>query len=191
MSEPILRVERLHVWFDLPHGAELHAVQGIDLELQAGERFGLVGESGCGKTTTVLALMGLLPSSASVSGRILLRGEDLLADGEVSMRPHRWKDIAMIFQGAMNALNPVQTVGSQIVEPMELHEIAEGAQARARAGELLELVGIPADRAAPPIPSHRRSVWATTCSNTPGWRRNFKVSIPAVMARGFPLSVPA
>jgi len=147
MSVPLLEVEDLHVWFELPHGGELHAVQGVDFSLNAGDRFGLVGESGCGKTTTILALMGLLPSNASVSGAIRLAGEDILAGGDDSMRPHRWNDIAMVFQGAMNAFDPVQTVGSQLVEPMELHGIASGASAEARAGELLEMVGIGRERA--------------------------------------------
>ncbi|MGH2996874.1 MAG: ABC transporter ATP-binding protein [Gaiellaceae bacterium] len=147
MSEPLLRVEDLHVWFDLEGGGELHAVQGVSFDLDEGERFGLVGESGSGKTTTILAVMGLLPPSASVSGRVLLDGRDLLARGEATVAPHRWQDVAMVFQGAMNAFNPVKRIGSQIVEPMELHEIAEGRQARRRAGELLERVGIPADRA--------------------------------------------
>ncbi|MGB2951923.1 MAG: ABC transporter ATP-binding protein [Gaiellaceae bacterium] len=143
----LLEVEDLHVWFDLQDGGELHAVQGVGLTVDPGERLGLVGESGCGKTTTVLALMGLLPSSASVSGQVLLDGKDILAGGEETMRPHRWVDVAMVFQGAMNALNPVRTIGSQIVEALEFHEAARGAAARARTAELLESVGIPADRA--------------------------------------------
>ena len=143
----LLEVHDLHVGFDLARGGELHAVQGVDLELDAGERFGLVGESGCGKTTTILALMGLLPPSASVSGRVLLDGENVLARGERSVAPHRWRDVAMVFQGAMNAFNPVKRVGEQIAEPMELHGIAEGRDARRRVGELLERVGIPAERA--------------------------------------------
>ncbi len=146
MTPPLLAVEDLHVWFDLPLGGELHAVQGVGFSLSEGERFGLVGESGCGKTTTILALMGLLPPNAVVSGSVRLEGDDILAGGEETMRPHRWTDVAMVFQGAMNALNPVKTVGSQIVEPMEFHGFAEGGEARARTGELLELVGIPADR---------------------------------------------
>ncbi len=142
----LLEVRDLHVWFDLPGGEELHAVQGVSFSLERGERLGLVGESGCGKTTTILALMGLLPPSASVSGQVLLDDEDILAGGEESLRPHRWTDIAMVFQGAMNALNPVRRVGSQIVEPMELHDVASGDAARKHAGELLEMVGIPAAR---------------------------------------------
>jgi peptide/nickel transport system ATP-binding protein len=106
-----------------------------------------VGESGCGKTTTVLGLLGLLPPSASVAGRVLLHGEDILAGGESSIRPHRWNDLAIVFQGAMNALNPVQTVEAQIVEALELHGRATGKAARSRVGELLEAVGIPGDRA--------------------------------------------
>jgi oligopeptide/dipeptide ABC transporter ATP-binding protein len=140
----LLQVEDLHVWFELPGGGELHAVQGVDLTLEPAQRLGLVGESGCGKSTTVLALMGLLPATASVAGKVILDGKDVLAGGEDSLREVRWRDIAMVFQGAMNALNPVRSVGSQIVEPMELHGTASGAAARRRAGELLELVGIPA-----------------------------------------------
>jgi peptide/nickel transport system ATP-binding protein len=147
MTVPLLQVEDLNVWFDLEDGRELHAVQGVSLGLDEGERVGLVGESGCGKTTTILAVMGLLPPSASVGGRVLLEGEDILFQGEDSVSPHRWVDIAMVFQGAMNAFNPVKTIGDQIVEPMELHGTASGRLARRQAGELLERVGIPAARA--------------------------------------------
>jgi peptide/nickel transport system ATP-binding protein len=142
----LLQVEDLHVWFDLPDGGELHAVQGLSLEIGPGERLGLVGESGCGKTTTALAIMGLLPPSATAAGRVLLDGKDVLAGGEATIRPHRWVDVAIVFQGAMNALNPVRTVGSQIVEALELHGEARGARARERAADLLESVGIPAAR---------------------------------------------
>jgi oligopeptide/dipeptide ABC transporter ATP-binding protein len=142
----LLQAENLHVWFDLQDGGELHAVQGVSLSVDPGERLGLVGESGCGKTTTVLAMLGLLPPTASVSGRVLLAGDDILSGGETTMRPHRWVDVAVVFQGAMNALNPVRTIGSQIVEAIELHGRAAGAEARKRTGELLESVGIPAAR---------------------------------------------
>ena len=147
MSEPLLQVEDLHVWFDLQGGGELHAVQGVGFTLERGERLGLVGESGCGKTTTALAILGLLPPSASAAGRVLLNGVDVLAGGEATIRPHRWVDIAIVFQGAMNALNPVRTIGHQIVEALELHGVARGAAARSRTGELLESVGIPRARA--------------------------------------------
>jgi peptide/nickel transport system ATP-binding protein len=140
----LLDVRDLHVWFDLPHGHELHAVRGVSFELDRVERLGLVGESGCGKTTTILALMGLLPPSASIAGEVLLNGENILAEGEATIRRHRWNDIAMVFQGAMNALNPVKRLVWQIAEPIELHERAAGSAARKRAGELLEKVGIPA-----------------------------------------------
>ena len=140
----LLEVVDLNVWFDLPDGGRLHAVQDVGFTVDRGERLGLVGESGCGKSTAMLALMGLLPSSATVSGEIRVDGEDILRDGESSMRPHRWVDLAMVFQGAMNAFNPVKPVGKQIVEPMELHGTATGAAARRRATELLETVGIPA-----------------------------------------------
>jgi peptide/nickel transport system ATP-binding protein len=144
MSAPLLQVEDLNVWFDLEDGGELHAVQGVNFALEPGERLGLVGESGCGKTTTALAIMGLLPSSASVSGRVLLDGQDILAGGEAAIRPHRWVDIAIVFQGAMNSLNPVRTIGHQILEALELHKRVGG---KARTAELLESVGIPAGRA--------------------------------------------
>src|SRR5207248_4286391 len=117
MSGKLLEVEDLHVWFDLPLRRELHAVQGVSFGVDRGERLGLVGESGCGKTTTILALMGLLPPTASVAGRVLLHGEDILAGGEDSVRVHRWRDVAMVFQGAMNAFNPVRRRVDQIVEP--------------------------------------------------------------------------
>jgi peptide/nickel transport system ATP-binding protein len=140
----LLDVRDLHVWFDLPDGGKLHAVRGVSFDLNAGERVGLVGESGCGKTTTILAMLGLLPPSATVAGEVLLDGTSVLAADEDETRPHRWTEISMVFQGAMNALNPVKTVESQIVEPMALHGTAFGAEAKAMAGELLELVGIPA-----------------------------------------------
>jgi oligopeptide/dipeptide ABC transporter ATP-binding protein len=143
----VLEVRDLHVWFSLEDGGELHAVRGIGFGLDRGDRLGLVGESGCGKTTAILAVMGLLPASASVAGEVLLDGVNILERGEETVSPHRWADISMVFQGAMNAFNPVKRIGTQIVEPMELHEVAEGKAARVKAGELLELVGIPAERA--------------------------------------------
>jgi peptide/nickel transport system ATP-binding protein len=147
MSSALLEVDDLHVWFDLPNGRKLHAVQGVSFSVAAGTRLGMVGESGCGKTTTILALMGLLPPTASVSGRVLFDGVDVLERGEQTVAPHRWKDIAMVFQGAMNAFDPVRRIGDQIIEPMELHGHASGSEASERVHELLDLVGIPPGRA--------------------------------------------
>jgi peptide/nickel transport system ATP-binding protein len=148
---PALEIRDLNVWFDDRDGGrrpdQIHTVRDLSLSVAAGERVGLVGESGCGKTTTILAAMGLLPASASVSGQILLDGINIIERGEASVRGHRWKDIAMVFQGAMSAFNPVKTIGWQIVEALQLHDIARGAAARRRAGELLELVGLPASSA--------------------------------------------
>ncbi len=146
-SHQLLEVRGLHVWFELRGGGELHAVRGVDLDLRRGERLGLVGESGCGKSTALLALMGLLPASASVAGEVILDGRDIMAQGERSIRPHRWREVAMVFQGAMNAFNPVRTIGWQIAEPLRRHRSLSRAAARARVLELLELVGIPAGRA--------------------------------------------
>jgi peptide/nickel transport system ATP-binding protein len=147
VNQPLLEVEDLNVWFDLPNGKTLHAVRGVSFSVAAGMRLGMVGESGCGKTTTILALMGLLPPTASVSGRVAFEGVDVLERGEQTIAPHRWKDIAMVFQGAMNAFDPVKRIGEQIVEPMELHGNATGKEATARVRELLETVGIQPERA--------------------------------------------
>lgn len=144
-------IQDLNIWFgaNTANGrAEFHVVKNVNLELAPGERLGLVGESGSGKTTTILAAMGLLPATAEVSGRILLGGTDILHGGEASVAPHRWKDIAMVFQGAMSAFNPVRTIGWQIAEAMQMHGVARGIVLTRRIGELLELVGIPADHAA-------------------------------------------
>ena len=142
----LLEIEDLHVWFELPDDDELHAVQGVSFALAAGERLGLVGESGCGKTTAILDRMGLLPPTASAAGAVRFNGQNILAGGERTIRPHRWRDIAMVFQGAMNAFDPVKTIGSQIREPIEAAGLAKGREARMRTGELLELVGIAAER---------------------------------------------
>jgi peptide/nickel transport system ATP-binding protein len=138
----LLEVRGLEVFFDLPDG-ELHAVQGVDLSLDPGERLGIVGESGSGKTTTVLALMGLLPPTASVAGEVRLNGRDLLSGGERGCDEWRWREIATVFQGAMNAFNPVRTVGWQIAEPVQVHGTAAGTGARERTRELIALVGLP------------------------------------------------
>jgi oligopeptide/dipeptide ABC transporter ATP-binding protein len=140
---PLLEVRDLVVEFDTPQGAA-RAVDGISFDVDAGEAVGLVGESGCGKTTTALAVTRLLPDNARVvSGSVHFDGEELTALKRGPFRRKRWKDFSIIFQGAMNALNPVRRVGDQVMEPMLLH--LPGVTRRdawRRTGELFELVGI-------------------------------------------------
>jgi peptide/nickel transport system ATP-binding protein len=142
----LLEISDLHVRLDLPGGEQVHAVSGVDLVLEEGARLGLIGESGCGKTTTMLSIIGLLPPYATVWGDVLFRGRSVLSDGERSVQRHRWTDIAYVPQSAMNALNPVRTVGAQIAEVLVHHGVCSRRPARARAGELLERVGVPASR---------------------------------------------
>ncbi|CAB3843085.1 glutathione ABC transporter ATP-binding protein GsiA [Achromobacter xylosoxidans] len=120
-----------------------HAVNGLDLRIAAGETLALVGESGCGKSTTALALLGLLPRHARASGRILFEGRDLLALPERQRCALRGDRIAMIFQEPMTSLNPVLTLGQQIGEALRLHRGASARAARQRAIELLDLVRVP------------------------------------------------
>lgn len=142
----LLEVDELNLWIKQGDGSELHIVRDVSFAVAAGERLGLVGESGCGKTSAMLSLMGLLPPNAIVSGEVRLDGVDVLRQGERSARHHRWSDIAMVFQGAMNAFSPVRTVGHQIAEPLRSRGTGRSA-AGARVRELLELVGIHPDAA--------------------------------------------
>ncbi|PII82850.1 hypothetical protein BMH32_04020 [Leucobacter sp. OLJS4] len=141
-ARPALEIRDLRIWFRTDDGAENETVKGLSLSLAPGERLGLVGESGCGKTTTILAALGLLPANATVSGHVLLDGVDIIAGGDRTVRPHRWTDIAMVFQGAMSAFNPVHTVGWQILEALRVHRRSVGTE-DARVRELLNLVGLP------------------------------------------------
>jgi len=144
----ILEVRDLSINYMTDGGEALNAVEGLTFSLEPGRSLGLVGESGCGKTTVMLSLMRLLPEAGRiVNGQILLNGRDLLQMSEREMQAVRWKDISMVFQGAMNALNPVRTIESQLIEAIQHPGVNFTTwQARDRAGELLELVGIPAKR---------------------------------------------
>ncbi len=140
-ASPLLSVEGLTVEFDGPSGP-VRAVDGVSFTIARGEKFALVGESGSGKTVSALSLLRLV-GDARISGRVTLGGRDLAALSESEMRGVRGREIAMIFQEPMTALNPLYPVGDQIAETLTLHEGATRAAARARAIELLELTGIP------------------------------------------------
>jgi peptide/nickel transport system ATP-binding protein len=123
------------------------AVRNVSLSVQQGETVGIAGESGCGKTTLTSSVLRLLPKTAQVGGRILLDGEDVMAMSFGRLRAARWAQAAVVFQGAMHALNPVQRIETQLAEPILLHDDVGTATARKRVGELLEQVGLPAGRA--------------------------------------------
>ena len=143
---PLLSVEHLTTHFRLP-SATVHAVDDVSFTLNDGEALGIAGESGCGKTTTALSLVRLLPANARiVEGSVRLFGIDLLKKSPNALRRYRWREIAVVFQGAMNALNPVRRVRDQVAEPLEERLNVSRREAHKRADELLELVGIPRGR---------------------------------------------
>jgi peptide/nickel transport system ATP-binding protein len=123
------------------------AVRGVDLDVARGEVLGLAGESGCGKSTVAHAILRLLPPGARTEGQVLLDGEDVLAMRPGRLRAIRWTSAAIVFQGAMHALNPVRRVGDQIAEAMIIHRQASERDAGRRAQNLVEQVGLPARRA--------------------------------------------
>ena len=143
MSAPLLEVRDLQVWLAGRGGAALHALRGIDLRLDRGECLALIGESGSGKTLTALAVMGLLPDGARATGRIALDGRELLALDEDDWCDLRGRRVAMVFQEPLTALNPLQRVLAQVMEPIRLHRLApDRASARQRALALLARVGL-------------------------------------------------
>ncbi len=143
----LLEVDNLKVGYETKKGP-LRAVEAVSFSLEAGKSLGFVGESGCGKTTLGMALMGLLPPNGSVQeGRIVFDGEDLLLKTPEELRRVRWRKMAMIFQAAMNALNPVQRVHDQIAEAIMTHNPSISKQeAYKEVEELYQLVGIPKER---------------------------------------------
>ncbi|HLB59909.1 MAG TPA: ABC transporter ATP-binding protein [Bdellovibrionota bacterium] len=143
--EPVLRIENLKTAFHTDLGS-IMAVDGVDLELYKGKTLGLVGESGCGKSVASLYVIRLIqtPPGEIVEGRILYHGKDLLKFSESAMRKIRGNNISMIFQEPMTSLNPVFTVGNQIIEAIRLHQKLNRKDAFNKALEMLKIVGIPA-----------------------------------------------
>lgn len=144
----LLNIENLTTHYET-RGGSVKAVDDVSLALERGDALGLVGESGCGKTTTMLSLMRLLPSNGKIiSGKIEFDGIDMVSIEEEELRQSiRWKRISMVFQGAMNALNPVINVRDQITQAIRNHEDIEKEAAWDRVGELFQLVGIDPERA--------------------------------------------
>lgn len=142
--EKILEVTDLHVTF-ATYGGTVQAVRGVDFHLNKGETLAIVGESGCGKSVTVNAIMRLIPNPPGriTNGKILFKGQDLTKLKEKKMRSIRGVDISMIFQDPMTALNPTLTIGNQLMEGLKQHHDVTDKEAKRRALEMLDLVGIP------------------------------------------------
>jgi oligopeptide/dipeptide ABC transporter ATP-binding protein len=141
--QPLLSVEDLHVRFETRRGT-VHAVNGISFDIAPGETLGIVGESGCGKSVTSLAILGLLARNGRVAaGSAHFGGRDLIKEGDRALRSIRGKEIAMIFQDPMTSLNPVLTIGRQIREALETHFGMKRKEAEKTAAEALDRVGIP------------------------------------------------
>ena len=143
MREPVLSVENLEVRFWTGRGI-IHAVNGVSFDIAPGETLGIVGESGCGKSVTSLALLGILPRAGRVTaGSARFEGRDLIGLSDEELRGIRGTEIAMIFQDPMTSLNPVLTIGRQIREALETHFDMDKREAEERAAELIDQVGIP------------------------------------------------
>jgi len=140
---PVLEIKDLSTHIQLTRSV-VQAVGNIDLQIEAGETLGLVGESGCGKSMTGLSIMGLLPPGGSiVSGSIKLNGSEMVGLSDAEMRKIRGNDIAMVFQDPLTSLDPTKTIGYQVAEPVRLHRGASREEAQDRAAEVLSLVGLP------------------------------------------------
>jgi peptide/nickel transport system ATP-binding protein len=141
-TKPLLELDRLSVDYVLAE-QRVRAVDNVSLSIEPGEILGLAGESGCGKSTLAGAVLQILKPPAEVSGgRILFQGQDLVAMSREELRRVRWRHVSLVFQSAMNVLNPVMRVGDQFVDMYKAHDRIRRSEALARAGDLLELVGI-------------------------------------------------
>ena len=138
----VLELQKLVVEYRVS-GKRIRAVDGVDLEIGQGEILGLAGESGCGKSTVANTVMQILrPPARITGGSIKFRGEDVTQMTEDRLRRYRWNEVSMVFQSAMNALNPVMRVGDQFLDMMRAHRRVSKREALARSGDLLELVGL-------------------------------------------------
>lgn len=147
MSDNVLEIRDLVVEYHTDD-AVIHAVNGVNLDVKRGETIGLVGETGAGKTTIARSILRIVqpPAGKICSGQVVFNGEDLMQKTEAEMRRIRGNKIAMIFQDPMTALNPIETVGFQVTEAIKLHNKVSKKEAKERAGDMLELVGIPKER---------------------------------------------
>jgi peptide/nickel transport system ATP-binding protein len=144
VPEPLLEVDDLSVSY-FTDAAEIGAVDRVTLTLHAGEFLGIVGESGCGKSTLLFAIARLLSPPAEItSGRVVFRGQDLVRLSESELRHVRWRDYSVVMQSAMNALNPMKSIGAQFKDTMRAHERSSAGAIRTRSVEVLRLVGIDA-----------------------------------------------
>jgi oligopeptide/dipeptide ABC transporter ATP-binding protein len=173
MTEPLLVVDDLSIRYTAPRRPAVRAVEGISFEVRPGEIVALVGESGCGKSTTAMAIMGLLPSTAAVTGRISVAGRDLVGLPDEAMRELRGNRIGMVFQDPLTSLDPSFSIGDQIAATVRAHGGSD-PEARRRAIELLAEVGIPAPEDRYGDPPHRfsggmrqRVVIAAAIANNP------------------------
>ena len=141
-ASPLLEVKELRVGLDTARGPA-DALRGVSFSLMRGETLGLIGESGCGKSMTALALMGLLPQGARLTGSVILDGQELVGQDEATLSQLRGNRLAMVFQEPMTSLNPLHTVGAQVAEPLRVHKAMSGPAARAEALRLLNRVQLP------------------------------------------------
>ena len=147
MMQPLLEIKNLEVQY-ITGNSKAYALNGINLQIGKGEAFGLVGEAGAGKTTTALSILNLLPTPAGkiIDGEILFEGQSVFKMSKKELMDLRGNKVSMIFQNPLTSLNPVFTIGEQIAMVLRKHEGMNNTQAVKRAGELLEIVGIPANR---------------------------------------------
>ncbi len=144
MPDPLLSIDNLETCFRTPEGT-VHAVNGVSLTLEPGETLGIVGESGCGKSVTMLSILRLIPSPPGkvIAGKALFQGQDLLKMSDSEIRRVRCSMIGMVFQDPLTYFNPVLTIGRQVMEPLEVHRSLTRKEATEMAIKILDLVGIP------------------------------------------------